>query len=165
MVWISFYLFFRSHLLIFLNIFVTQIFKTTNGSASPEYFNCWARHFVKHLPSERPVLLILDGHNSRWCYSALQYWRENQVYVFCIASHTSSEFFPLIFFENNSIFSKFIFHVTNFMSLLVWSQPNDCGPNSSFKSAFGRAAESWTTLNAESRFSRHFVKCLDNLDC
>ena len=51
----------------------------------------------------KPVLLFLDGHASRWSVKALLYLRENNVFVFCVPSHTT-----------------------------IWSQPNDAGPNASF---------------------------------
>jgi len=51
----------------------------------------------------KPALLFLDGHASRWSVNALFYLRKNNVFVFCVPSHTT-----------------------------IWSQPNDAGPNASF---------------------------------
>jgi hypothetical protein len=51
----------------------------------------------------KPALLFLDGHASRWSVNALFYLRKNNVFVFCVPSHTT-----------------------------IWSQRNDAGPNASF---------------------------------
>jgi hypothetical protein len=52
----------------------------------------------------KPVLLFLDGHASRWSLAALLKLRENNVFVFCVPSHST-----------------------------IWSQPNDAGCNASFQ--------------------------------
>ena len=64
----------------------------------------FAEHFVTNLPANHgPVLLLLDGHGSRWSLQALQLLLKNKVYPFFIASHTS-----------------------------IWAQSNDCGLNFCF---------------------------------
>ena len=47
-----------------------------------------------------PVILLLDGHASRWNVESLIYFIENNVYPFILASYTS-----------------------------IWSQPNNNRPN------------------------------------
>jgi hypothetical protein len=80
------------------------VLATPNGSMTQSTMLPYAKHFVKHLPSNRrkdePVILFLDGHSSRWDVSALNFFFENDVFPFLLPSHTS-----------------------------IWSQPNDCGPN------------------------------------
>ena len=69
-----------------------------------EVFFKFAQHFINSLPqNHEPVLLLLDGHGSRWALQALQLLLANKVYCFFIASHTS-----------------------------IWAQPNDCGLNLRF---------------------------------
>lgn len=60
-------------------------------------------------------MLILDGHASRWSLAALLKLRENNVFVFCVPSHST-----------------------------IWAQPNDAGPNASFhvRATDGRARRS-----------------------
>ena len=66
-----------------------------------EVFFVYAKHFVNVLPPNHgPVILFLDGHASRWNSHALQYFMDNKVYPFFLASHTS-----------------------------IWAQPNDAGVN------------------------------------
>jgi hypothetical protein len=57
----------------------TGVLVTTNGSMEREVFGEWARHFVAQLgtgkwtnygPGGFGVLLLLDGHASRWSYEA-----------------------------------------------------------------------------------------------
>jgi hypothetical protein len=55
-----------------------------------EVFYLYAQHFIESLPpGSGPVILLLDGHASRWTVQALQLLMENNVYPFFIASHTS----------------------------------------------------------------------------
>ena len=86
---------------------------TKKGSMTKELFPTWCRHFVTNLPQGmgkggQPVILIFDGHASRWNYAGLHYLQQNNVYCLCLPGHTS-----------------------------IWAQPNDCGANSSFKSKIG----------------------------
>ena len=60
---------------------------TPNGSMVLELFEKWCRFFVQEClelgqgTRERPVLLFLDGHASRWTVAGLGYLRENHVYA------------------------------------------------------------------------------------
>ncbi len=77
---------------------------TNSGSMTQEVFFVYAKHFVEALPAGHgPVILFLDGHGSRWNQDALQYFMDNRVFPFVLASHTS-----------------------------IWSQPNDAGVNKRF---------------------------------
>ena len=81
-----------------------KVATTHSGSMTQEVFYKFAQHFVNTLPENHgPVLLIVDGHASRWSLQALQLLLTNKVYLFVIASHTS-----------------------------IWAQPNDCGLNLRF---------------------------------
>lgn len=68
---------------------------TAKGSMEPNLFLDYAKHFVDHLPKHRPpgkdgaIILILDGHNSRWSLPGLYYLWKNNVFPFFIPSHTS----------------------------------------------------------------------------
>jgi len=58
---------------------------TPSGSMVVELFERWCEHFVAEClepgqgTCERPVLLFLDGHASRWTVAGLAYLRENHV--------------------------------------------------------------------------------------
>lgn len=72
-----------------------------SGSMTQETFFECAKHFVSSLPENSgPVILLLDGHASRWNSAALDCLMKNEVHCFFLASHTS-----------------------------IWSQPNDVGVN------------------------------------
>lgn len=87
---------------------------TKTGSVTQERFLDLAVHFVQSLPKAqrgKPVLLILDGHASRWSIAAIRYLLAHNVYVFYLPGHSS-----------------------------VWSQPNDMGANQRFHSCLERVA-------------------------
>jgi hypothetical protein len=82
-------------------------------------FPAFCSHFVKNLPEGQgkgglPVILIFDGHASRWNFTGLKLLLENNVYCLCLPGHTS-----------------------------IWSQPNDGGANASWKSTIGDAISAW----------------------
>jgi hypothetical protein len=86
---------------------------THSGSMTQEMFYLFAEHFIKSLPKESgPIILLLDGHGSRWSVPALQLLMANKIYPFFIASHTS-----------------------------IWAQPNDAGVNKRFHWAMEQAAK------------------------
>ena len=96
---------------------------TKNGSMTLESFQKFCEWWPSSLPGEYgvgklPVILILDGHSSRWTYQGLQYLQSKNVYPFCLASHTTA-----------------------------WGQPNDCGVNSSLKSAYAKVVKYWRLRN------------------
>ncbi len=85
---------------------------THSGSMTQEMFFLFAEHFISCLPENSdPVILLLDGHGSRWSVPALQLLMKNNVFPFFIASHTS-----------------------------IWAQPNDAGVNKRFHWAMEHAA-------------------------
>ena len=97
------------------------IFVTLNGSMTKDRFPAFCKHFVDNLPHGQgkggePVLLIFDGHASRWNYKGLLYLLQNNVFCLCLPGHTS-----------------------------IWSQPNDGGCNASFKTVLGRGISKWRT--------------------
>ena len=107
---------------------------SNSGSMTIELFIDWCDHFIENtlkprglgpgapalpcfplgtrpfiiatlaLAGGKPVLLFLDGHASRWSLAALLKLRDNNVFVFCVPSHST-----------------------------IWSQPNDAGCNASFQ--------------------------------
>jgi hypothetical protein len=97
----------------------TEVFVTKSGSMTKDRFPAFCSHFVKNLPEGQgkgglPVILIFDGHASRWNFTGLKLLLENNVYCLCLPGHTS-----------------------------IWSQPNDGGANASWKSTIGDAISAW----------------------
>ena len=103
----------------FVNTTGISVFVTKSGSMTKDRFPAFCHHFVQHLPEGQgkggePVVLVFDGHASRWNYSGLQYLMKNNVFCLCLPGHTS-----------------------------VWAQPNDGGPNASFKSTLADKISAW----------------------
>lgn len=80
------------------------VLSTPNGSMKQDTMLPFAKHFVANLSKHRDplegIILLMDGHSSRWDLPALQYFYKYNVFPFFLPSHTS-----------------------------IWSQPNDNGPN------------------------------------
>jgi hypothetical protein len=77
-----------------INNFGFGVRTTRKGSMQQDIFLDYAVHFVNHLPpdqgkNKKPVILIMDGHNSRWTLNALHYLSQNNVWTFFLPSHTS----------------------------------------------------------------------------
>ena len=71
--------------------------RTTSGSMTREIFEDWAKYFVRIMDQEgygkrhnNPLVLLIDGHTSRWTYDGLNVLIQAGIYPFFIASHTSA---------------------------------------------------------------------------
>ena len=106
-------------------------YTTTNGSMTRASFEAWCRYIVEYFTAkgkctrEHPLILLIDGHTSRWTHAGLMHLNDNCIYPFCIASHTSA-----------------------------WAQANDCGINAKDKSYFGVQKRRWCTEHPFFPFSR-----------
>ena len=60
-----------------------SVFSMTNsGYMDTETFYMWlANHFISNLPPTRPVILLIDGHDSHLDLNTLQLPEKNQVYM------------------------------------------------------------------------------------
>ena len=72
-----------------------------------------------------PIILLLDGHTSRWSYKGLNTLIEAGIFPFFIGSHTSA-----------------------------WHQPNDCGINALWKAEYGKAVQLWRSCHPFMTFDR-----------
>jgi hypothetical protein len=71
--------------------------RTSSGSMTRETFEDWCRYFVRMCDEEgygkkhgHPIILLIDGHSSRWTYDGLNILISHGIYPFFIASHTSA---------------------------------------------------------------------------
>ncbi len=70
--------------------------KSSNGWMTQELFNGWlTKHFVKHIPRERPVCLLVDGHSSHIDLETSKFCQENQILLYCLYPHSSHITQPL----------------------------------------------------------------------
>ena len=113
-----------------------SIMCSKNGSQTLKTFPSTIRHIIKNLPDgygkgKKAMILEFDGHASRWSYSGLMLLMANNVWPFCLASHTSS-----------------------------WSQACDCGVNLRIRTLLGYECEEWRHHNFRIHFTRiNFVEC------
>ena len=67
-----------------------------NGWIDMVLFKEWfCRHFLHHAGSNRPLLLLLDGHSSHYNLEAITLARQNEVIIFTLVPHTTHEMQPL----------------------------------------------------------------------
>ena len=67
-----------------------------NGWVDSELFRGWlSEHFHSHAVSDRPVLLLLDGHSSHYQPELISYAKQYEVILFCLPPHTTHESQPL----------------------------------------------------------------------
>ena len=59
-------------------------------------FKKWLfHHFLHHAGSNRPLLLLLDGHTSYYNLEAVEITRNNDVIIFTLVLHTMHKMQPL----------------------------------------------------------------------
>jgi len=113
-----------------------SIMCSKNGSQTLKTFPSTIRHIINNLPDgygkgKKAMILEFDGHASRWSYSGLMLLMANNVWPFCLASHTSS-----------------------------WSQACDCGVNLRIRTLLGYECQEWRQNNFRIHFTRiNFVEC------
>jgi len=67
-----------------------------SGWITTDLFESWlSDHFLKHAVSERPLLLLLDGHSTHYQPEVIRYARSNKVLILCLPPHTTHEAQPL----------------------------------------------------------------------
>jgi len=52
-------------------------------------------HFLKHAVSDRPLMLILDGHSSHYTLNLVKTAAAENVILFCLPPHTTADSQPL----------------------------------------------------------------------
>ena len=67
-----------------------------NGWIDMTLFKEWFfRHFLRHAGTARPLLLLLDGHNSHYNMDVITMARDNIVIIFTLVPHTTHKMQPL----------------------------------------------------------------------
>ena len=61
------------------------------GGLRLELFLVWFRFFIKTIPNERPVVLLMDSHSSHIGPDVLSLAKENEVYLMTFPAHTSQD--------------------------------------------------------------------------
>ena len=69
---------------------------SSNGWIDQELFNSWfIKHFLKHAPLARPLLLLLDGHSSHYCPETVHLAAKEKVIMFALPPNTTHLTQPL----------------------------------------------------------------------
>lgn len=67
-----------------------------SGSVNSELFRRWfLKHFLTHVPKERPLLLIFDGHKSPVSLEVVEAARKDDIILLCLPPHCSHILQPL----------------------------------------------------------------------
>ena len=66
-----------------------------NGWITREIFNGWFKHFVRSIPSMRPVILVFDGHSAHYCPATIRMAAEQQIILCALPPHTTHLTQPL----------------------------------------------------------------------
>ncbi len=65
------------------------------GYIDSELFLKWLHHFIKYAPEERPLILIMDQHETHVSKDVIMFCRENKVEILCLPAHTTHILQPL----------------------------------------------------------------------
>ena len=72
------------------------IYGLAKGWIDQTLFDLWFRkHFLQYVPTDRPLLLLLDGHSSHYCPDTIKLAAEEGIIVFTIPPHSSHITQPL----------------------------------------------------------------------
>ena len=94
--------------------------KSDSGWIDSELFLTWLKKILlKHVVSQRPVLLFTDGHKSHINLDVVDLCRQNDIILFCLPPHTTHALQPL----DVSVFKSLKDHyakTVRSLSLLLW---------------------------------------------
>ncbi|XP_073766983.1 uncharacterized protein [Danio rerio] len=65
------------------------------GYMDSELFFKWLCHFDKYAPEERPIVLIMDQHETHVSKPVIMFCRENKIEIICLPAHTTHILQPL----------------------------------------------------------------------
>ena len=69
---------------------------SAKGWMDSELFDGWFRnHFLRYVPADWPILLLLDGHSSHFCPETIEFAAAQGVVVFALPPHTTHLSQPL----------------------------------------------------------------------
>ena len=112
--------------------------RTPSGSMTLAMFAEWAKYLVRTLDKEgkgkrhgHPMVLLIDGHSSRWTHTGLKTLIDAVCLCLCCCA-----FFCLLFMCLCVVYAGYLpFFIGSHTS--AWAQPNDCGLNAKYKSHYG----------------------------
>ena len=107
-----------------------------SGWMDAELFEEWfSSHFLVHVPSIRPLLLLLDGHASHYNPTFLKLAAEEGIIVFCLPPHTTHLLQPL----DNGAFASLKDHWRNECQRFYTQNPGKVLNRRNFMQVFNKA--------------------------
>ncbi|KAJ8340702.1 hypothetical protein SKAU_G00353350 [Synaphobranchus kaupii] len=79
------------------------------GYMDGELFLKWLHHFIRYAPEERPIILIMDQHETHVLKEVIVLCRDNKIEILCLPAHTTHVLQPLdiaVFNPLKTAFSK-----------------------------------------------------------
>ncbi|KAJ8340714.1 hypothetical protein SKAU_G00353470 [Synaphobranchus kaupii] len=79
------------------------------GYMDGELFLKWLHHFIRYAPEERPIILIMDQHETHVSKEVIVLCRDNKIEIPCLPAHTTHVLQPLdiaVFNPLKTAFSK-----------------------------------------------------------
>ncbi|KAJ8375339.1 hypothetical protein SKAU_G00059190 [Synaphobranchus kaupii] len=79
------------------------------GYMDGELFLKWLHHFIRYAPEERPIILIMDQHETHVSKEVIVLCRDNKIEILCLPAHTTHVLQPLdiaVFNPLKTAFSK-----------------------------------------------------------
>ena len=95
--------------------------KSDSGWIDSELFLMWLKiFFLKHVVSQRPVVLFTDGHKSHINIDVIDLCRQNDIILFCLPPHTTHALQPL----DVSVFKSLKDHYAKTVRSLTFAKPS-----------------------------------------
>ena len=124
-----------------------------SGWITTELFESWlCDHFLKHAVSERPLLLLLDGHSTHYQLEVIRYARQQKVLMLCLPPHTTHESQPL----DCTVFSPFKTQWRTVCHEFLQANPGKVITNFNFVRLFTKA---WTQAVTPANLVAGFKSC------
>ena len=109
-----------------------------------ELFSDWFfKHFLTHAVSERPLLLLLDGHSSHYIIDLVKAAAEKDVIIFCLPPHTTADSQPL----DTSFFSPLKTYWFEICHQYLFDNPSRVITKFQFSSLFAQAWSKGMNIN------------------
>lgn len=126
--------------------------KSDSGWIDTELFMTWFNKiFLKYAVSQRPLLLVVDGHKSHITLDIIDKCRENEIVLFCLPPHTTHALQPL----DVAVFKSLKDHYSKAVRVLSFAKKNFVVTRREFskvlKSPFERA---FSIPNIKSGFAK-----------
>ena len=128
------------------------------GWIDQDLFDQWFDHFLCYTPSNRPLILLIDGHSSHYCPRTIHYASEKQVILFALPPNTTHITQPL----DKGVYGPLKVEWRKVCHEYIISNPGKVVTMHSFSSLFAKAwMQSMTIKNIMAGFHTTGIYPLD----